>query len=371
MLCYKIFLRRRDTAQSILAIALLVAMLASVSSIVGFLNAQVKTLASLSNPVGKYIVVRGDSISESRLNVQLLDSLSSLQCFDNIFAESFFWSNVTVGLKRLEAPVRGVSDVEKFLRVRGARLNGSTARSVNEAVVGEIIAEACSIGIGGEICLTYKVKSVNVVVVGVFRAQSEIDSEIIVPIETAFNLTGESVSLIEFSLKRDVSVEKALTEISMLLPEDAKIIQVQQPILFAQEVNAQMLSFLSFWSLAVCAVVASASYIIAARLVEESSYEILMLRALGVRRTKLFALITLYILIVAALSSILGISLGLVGAQVTSAALSWLTPSIRITPMLELQQVMWILSITLFSAAIGCLLPAYRATKIEYTEKLL
>lgn len=370
LLCCKIFLRRRDTAQSILAIALLVAMLASVSSIVGFLNAQVKTLAGLSNPTGKYIIMRGDLISESKLDVKLLDTLP-LQYFNSIIAESFFWTNVTAGLTQIEVPVRGVSDTEKFLRARGARLNGSAARSVNEAVVGEIIAKSCSIDIGEEICLTYDARSVNVMIVGVFRAQSEIDLEIIVPMETAFNLAGEHISLIEFSLKRNVSVEEALTEISMLLPKDARIIQVQQPILFAQEVNAQLLSFLGFWSLAVCAVVASASYVIAARLVEESSYEILMLRALGVKRTRLFTLITLYIVVIAALGSILGVSLGLVGVQVVSAALSWLTLSIKITPILEPQQVVWIISITLSSAVIGCLLPAYRATKIKYTEKLL
>ncbi|MEM4700197.1 MAG: ABC transporter permease [Candidatus Nezhaarchaeales archaeon] len=371
LLCHKVFLRRSDTARSILAIALLVAMLTSASSIVSFLNAQVESLASLRYPAGRYIIMRGDSAGECGLDIQLLDSLSSIQYLDSIIAESLFWSSVTAGSTRIEAPVRGVSDVEKFLSARGARLSGSVARSAGEAVVGWIVAEACSIGVGEEVLLTRGAKSASVVVVGIFRAQSEIDSEIVVPMEAALNLAGGCVSLIEFSLRGGASAEGALAELSMALPEGARIVQAQQPVLFAQQVNAQLLNFLSFWSLVVCAVVASASYVIAARLVEESSYEILMLRALGVGRARLFALIMLYIATVAALGSILGMSIGLAGVQVTSTVLSWLTPSMRITPMLELRQVAWILSATLLSSTIGCLAPAYGATKVRYTEKLL
>jgi len=51
-----------------------------------------------------------------------------------------------------------------------------------------------------------------------------------------------------------------------------------------QEMNVQTLNFLGIWSLAVYAVVVVASYVIAARLMAESSYELAMLKALGAKR---------------------------------------------------------------------------------------
>lgn len=373
LLYLKIFLRRNDTSHSILIIALLAAMLASAYSINSFLNAQIEALASLREPAGKkYVILGGESISNSRLNPLLADSLRSLQHIGNVTAERIFWSNVSVGPIRFESLVRGVSNVKEFLSMRKAYLNGSAATNMAEAVIGELVSKAYSIGIGSKIHLTYNGRSLILTVTGLFRTQTEIDSEIIVPIVAAFNLTcEEEASLIEFSLKAGADVSEALKEVAGLLPRDARIVCTQQPTLFARQINTQIIRFLAFWSLAVHAVVASASYIIATRLIEETSYEIRMLMALGARRLSIFTLIISYIIIVATSGSILGSALGLIGTQMISAALSWLTPSIRIAPFLEPQQALQILLTTIFSAIMGCIPPAHRAAKMKYTERLL
>lgn len=372
MLCLKIFLRKRDTILSILPIALLVAILASANSIVNYLNTQVEALASLRQPTGRYIIVRGSSISDSKLDSKLLDQIYSLHHVENIMPIKYTWLNLTFRSATIEAPVRGVNNVKGFLETRRASLMGGVAKSVNEAVVGELLANAYSVDIGSEIRLTYNTRSILVTVTGIFRTQTEIDSEVIVPIETIFNLTGEEyISLIEFSLKKGADAERVLADISEILPEDIRVVQVHQPVIFARQTHIQMSNFLSFWSLIICAVIASASYITAARLAEESYYEILLLKVLGARRGRIFALMLLYIVIVAAVSSVLGISAGLVGTQIVSTFLSWLMPGVKITPSLEPWQAAWILLITVISAIAGCLYPAHKATRIKYAEKPL
>jgi hypothetical protein len=58
---YKMLLRKGGTAQSILAVALLVAIIASTNSIVNYLNLQSEILAGLVNPRGTYLILSSNS----------------------------------------------------------------------------------------------------------------------------------------------------------------------------------------------------------------------------------------------------------------------------------------------------------------------
>ncbi|MEM2960044.1 MAG: ABC transporter permease [Candidatus Bathyarchaeia archaeon] len=371
-LCLKALFRRVNVARSIIAIALLVAILASVSSVVSFLRIQTEALAGLAHISEKYFILNGASLTESMLDAQLAKDLSSLPHLKNVVAEKTFWSNMKIGSISREVLVRGVGDVKGFLEARRAHMNGSAAKSINEVNMGELAARLFSVDIGENVYLAFGTGRIEAIVTGIFRTRSELDSEIVMPMEAAFNLTGEdTISLIEFSFKEHVDVDKALKEIEEILPDGAIITQAQQTALFIQQINTQTLNFLSAWSLAVYAAVASASYVITARLVQESGYEILMLRALGAREAKVFHLIIVYIVVVAVLGSILGVALGLVGAQVASAILAWLVQGMQVTPLLEISQFTWILLLTMLSAFIGCVHPAYGATKVKYEEKQL
>jgi len=371
LLYIKIFVRKRETLYSIIVVALLVAVLASVTSVVNYLNSQVELLASLSGYSDRLVIVNGSSISDSKLNIELLKQLLSLQSLDNLVIGRCAWLKASFNSTLIEVPVRGVYDVHSLLKVKRAQLNGSIAKGVSEALIGELLANAYSIGVGSEIDLTYGTRSIKVTVVGVFRSQTEVDSELVVPMETIFNLTDERwASFIEFSVKRGVNVEEALAEVLKVLPEGVRLMQASQPATFARQVNAQTISFLSFWSLAVHAVIVSASYVAASELVRESRYEISLLKALGAGRKRLFVFVLLYMIVVSALSSIIGISTGLVGTQVVSAFISWVTPSMRVEPFIELHQAMWISITVSLSTVVGCLYPAYKASGVKQAEGL-
>jgi len=58
---YKMLFRKGVSVQSILAIALLVAVIASTDAIVNYLNLQSETIAGLVNPRGTYLILSSNS----------------------------------------------------------------------------------------------------------------------------------------------------------------------------------------------------------------------------------------------------------------------------------------------------------------------
>jgi ABC-type lipoprotein release transport system permease subunit len=155
---------------------------------------------------------------------------------------------------------------------------------------------------------------------------TQTDTEVIVPLETALTLTGQSnsVSFVEFSLKDPNSETKVLNQIVKLLPENHEIVKTQQVAIFAQDINSQIISFLNLWSLAIYAVVVAASYVIATRLVTEAKFELTMFRTLGAKRLFTIKLVFVHTLIVAFLGAVLGLAVGIAGAQVASTVVRWM-----------------------------------------------
>lgn len=372
--CVMLF-RKGLAAQSILAIALLVAVVASANAIVNYLNLQSENLAGLVNPRGTYLILSSNStaITDSEVPADLAAKLRNLSYVKNVFPQRILIANLTANFGSRKTLVRGVEGVGSFFRTRGAYLNGTAAENWMEADAGEILARSLSISLGDEVSLTLGERSVKIRVVGVFRSQMQSDAELIVPMETANILAGnnDTVSLIEFSLREGVDSREALGRIAHLLPENVKLVQAQQLSEFARQMSLQTVYFLNVWSLAVYVVVAAASYIAAARLIAESRYELAMLKALGAKKRLTFTLILAYTITIALVGSILGIALGVAGTQAASAVLRWIQPSIDITPFLKAEQAIQTLLLTLFSSIIGCAYSALKSAQIRYVEQPL
>jgi len=372
---YKMLLRKGGTAQSILAIALLVAIIASTNSIVNYLSLQSEILAGLVNPCGTYLILSLNSTAttDSQLPADLTAKLSNLSFVKNVLPQRMLTVNLTTNSSSRTAQIRCVGDVGGLLKARGAYLNGTAAKNWTEANAGEILARVFSISLGDEVSLTVGERHVKVRVVGVFRSQTQSDAELVAPMETANMLAGnnDTVSLIEFSLKEGVDSREALGQIAQLLPENAQLVQAQQLKEFAQQMNMQIVAFLNVWFIAVYAVVAAASYIAATRLITESSYELAMLTAIGAKKRLVFTLILAYIVTIALLGSILGIALGAAGTQAVSTMLRWVLPSVDVTPFLEAEQALQTLLLTLSSSVIGCVYPALKSARTRYMEQPL
>jgi len=374
LLTFKMLFQKSGTPSSILAIALLVAILASMNSIINHINSQAEALSGLVNIGGTYVMLskESSSITSSEVDAQLTRLLRSVTDVNYVLPQKIFKANLTTNNGGETVLVRGVEDIDLFFNLRGGCLDGAKAKGRGEACVGEILARIVFIDLGDQINLTINGEAHKVRVVGTFTTMTQSDSELIVPIEAAYNLTSSEgkASMIEFTLKADAEKD-AIQNLVEFLPKDVRIIKIQQPKKFIQDMNAQTLSFLNLWSSAVYVVVVAASHVVATRLVTEASYDLAMLRALGSKRKLLFTSVLTYMITVALLGSILGLAMGIVGAQMASTAVRWVWPSIDTNPFLEIGQALRILLLTLASSIFGCTYPALRSAFKTYMEQPL
>ena len=366
--------RKRGTASSILAIALLVAIMASMNTIVNHINSQTEALGGLLNIGGTYLILSANStsITDSKIDADLASQLSNATYVKYVLPQKILTANITTKSSNNTIKIRAIEDISNYLKLKRAYVNGTTAKSKTEANMGEILARASAINLQDELNLTIGNNILKVKVVGIFRTQTEIDADLIVPMEASNKLAEDSagISIIEFALKENINSEDALNRIIQQLPKDVKIVKAQQLKEFMQEMNMQTITFLNMWSLIVYATVAAASYIIATRLITESHYELTMLRALGAAKRRLFTLVLTFAVSTALLGSILGIAIGIAGAQTSSTIFRWLWPSVQITPFLEPAQALQILLLTLASSTIGCICPVAKSARKIYMEQL-
>jgi hypothetical protein len=94
---YRMLLRKGVAAQSILAIALLVAIIASTNSIVNLLSLQSETLAGLVSPRGTYLILSSNStaVTDSQLPADLTAKLSNLSYVKNVLPQKILTVNLT------------------------------------------------------------------------------------------------------------------------------------------------------------------------------------------------------------------------------------------------------------------------------------
>ncbi len=332
-------------------------------------------LESLVNIGETYLILDRNSTTttDSQIDTELTSLLNNITTIKYTLPQRTLAATLVTDSQNHTITLRGVEDVGNFLKLRGAYVNGVKAKNETEVNMGEILGRALSIKTGDEITLTTGKNLLKVKVVGIARTQTQSDAELIVSIEAANQLAGNAnkISFIEFALKENVNKEEAISDITQLLPKDTKIVKVQHLKEFVQEMSQQTLSFLNLWALAVYAVVAAASYVIATRLLAESSYELAMIRTLGAKKRILFALILTYVVAITLLGSTLGIALGTAGTQAASTLFLWIGPSVEIEPFLEPSQAFLTLLLALIASTVGCLYPAFRCARRSYMEQPL
>ena len=367
--------RRKGTASTILAIALLIALITSVTSLVNNINFQTTALSKLAGVGTTYLVINENSSSlmNSEVNANLATLLQNDSDLKNVIPQTMLHATLTASSGGYTVVVRGVDNPKTFLKAMNARINGTFAVNETQANVGEILAKLCSISVGDEVTLTDGNRVLKVKVVGIVRTTTQSDSEIIVPMITANALSDRNgtVSVIEFTSKNATAGNTLTDSLSDLLPSNVKIVKVQQLDTFAVDVNNQILSFLNLWSIVIYAVVVAASYVVASRLIAEANYELAMIKTLGAKRRVTFQLVLTHTVAVALFGSILGLAIGIAGAQVVSTGIRWVWSNMQVTPFLEVTQMLQILALSLASSVLGCIYPALKSMRKDSVESSL
>ena len=375
-LALKMLFRKGGTTSAILAVGLLVAISTSMSSMINHINSQAEVLSRIPQIGEAYLILSNNStsITDSQVDAKLADLVSDTADVKYVISQKVFVATLATNFGNYTALVRAVEDLQTFLNVRNSYVNGAVANaSEMQTNIGEVLARLASIDVGDEVTVDIGGRSLKVKVMGIVKTLTQSDTELIIPMKTADHLSGEDgkVSFIEFVPEDLNPGDETISRITELLPANTKIVKVQQLKNFMQDVNSQTLSFLDLWSSMVYIVVTAASYVLATRLIAESSYDLAMLRALGAKKKLVFKLVITYTATIAPLASTLGLAIGIGGTQVASTIFRWIWPSIEINPFLEPGQALQILLLTIASSVLGCIYPAFRSALKAHVEQSL
>jgi ABC-type lipoprotein release transport system permease subunit len=370
LLALKMFLRKRGTPSAVLAIALLIAILASMNSIINHLNWQTNILSRYVGIGQRYLIlsINCTSLETSKVDKELASTIKTLMDTQYILTQKLFTANITTKSGSHKITVRAVDNVQEFLTVRNAIVKGvSGTFDDTQVYLGEILARTASINSGDHITLFVNNRSIIIEVAGIITTLTQSDAELIIPLKiiTKSLLTEEESFFIEFAPKNPRTEDEIVNCLTQNLPPNTKVVKVQQLKEFLQGINAQTLSFLNLWSLTVYAIVSIASYIITVRLLTEANYDLAVIRALGAKGRLLFKLALTYTLIATLSGAIIGLATGVAIAQMASTAVRWILIDVNVTPFLEAWQALQILLLSLASSILGCIYPAL---KFAYTH---
>jgi len=366
--------RKKGTSSSVLAVALLVAILASVNSITNYINLQAEWLSGFASIGDAYMILskNSTSITDSEVDAKLANLLSNLTDVEYVLPQKLLVANLVTKSGNHTTLIREVENVQVFFDVRKAYIEGAVA-SPNEtqANVGEILARLASIDMEDIVSVVVDNISLDLKVVGIAKTLTQSDSEVIIPMKIAVRLFGkdDKVSLIEFAPKHSNKENEIISQIVKLLPANVKIVKIQQLKTFIQNINHQTAFFLDVWASVVYAVVVATSYVVAIRLISQANYDLATLRALGAKRKLTFELVLTYTIGVTLLGLVVGLAIGIAGTQIASTAVRWMLPEVEITPFLEVGQALQIFMLTLASSALGCIYPALKSTHRTYMEQ--
>jgi len=370
----KILFRKKSTASAIIAVALLIALLASVNALVNNINSQTALITKLANQGDSFLITSKDStsISDSRIPANLIESIKTNPQVSYATAQQTTEATIKTNTTIYQATVRGVDDVRAFLTNQKASINGSVSGE-NQAAIGIIFAKMASVNKNDLLNLTINGKSVQLKVTAITQANQQSDTQITISLSTlqAITQNSDEISLIQFKIKDAAKANALLENLTRTLPADIKITSLQQVPTFAKDVNNQTATFINVWSIAIYLVVIAASYIIASRAVSDARYELYTLRTIGAKHKTTLILITVYALTIGLIGAVIGISLGIVGTQTASTLIRWNWGNTLLNPILNLNQALEILLLALAASLVGCIYPAIKGSKIITKETAL
>ena len=370
-LVYRALFRKKGLAKSIIAIALLVAILISAESIINHIKSEAQALGDLTLIGNNYLIINKDTTSiTDKIDSDIINILLNRTDIKNIIPQNLIATTINTNSGNQTIILRRVEDIGKLLKLRSAYINGTVAKSGLEANIGVILARAVSISIGDQLKTNIDNKEYKVIISGIVTTHTQLDTELIVPIEAYNQQKNGDITLIEFTVQNDVDREEAISHITNSIPPEVKIVKVQQPEKYVYSLYEQTLTFLNIWSVAVYTAMIGTSYIVATALIRESNYELAMLRALGAEKRVFFTLVVTYTVTTAFLGSILGVVLGVTGPQAASTIFSWIR-NIEISPFLETHQAIQTVMLAIASSTLGCIYPAFKFSNQVYLEHII
>ncbi len=370
------FNNKKRTYQSILTLSLgLVIYLATTMLITGY-SSHISGMAATIQP-SQYVLIteKGKSLSDSRLSLDML-----------IFLEEYAEEkpNIQLVFPQIYFPVvvRGETGIVKashlrllnftlFEQVRNTEYEYDfTAPNEGEIIVGKLLFNQISTGVGGRLTLINDDLNLNgnLSVLNIVTTQVEHDIEILAPIDLFNLLSFDYYSLIELKVKDNREIPAIKSHISNHFSnvsiEDKK--QTQNFIKYGTREVVETITLLQ--SLFFVLMLVSITYSIYT-LVKESEREIFILRSIGATTRYIIALFVVQSLMIGIIAALISITIGylLITAIVAIVAATTALPYISLSFGFDLIGTIFFFS--LIVSTLSGIYPSFLAAKIKIVKE--
>lgn len=186
--------------------------------------------------------------------------------------------------------------------------------------VGRMLADLFNLSKGQVIWLTSEDETFKLYVKGVFETQTPLDGEVLMGLETAWRLwlgLKGKISLLRIRVKKPCRC----VDLGNLEAEGFKILYGSGLRPALRDLAEQTYKLMDVWSIIVCGLIFTTSYVSGLRLIEEAKWEYTLLRALGLSKRSVLRLIVYELLLICVLGLALGLALGVSGTYVACTLL--------------------------------------------------
>ena len=314
----KLLLRHIDrTAITILMLVPVVALLTSSNLVAsGYLQQAAGTL-SLVQPSNSYVAYQQGSASpssgslgyDSFVRIQASGASSALPMLS-------FQSGASDGGRSANASVLA-TNTTAFVKARNSIVYGKVAAGPGQVDAGAIVAKVLHIRVGDNVTVDAFSQTRSLSVVGILNSTDQSDTGLILPLSsawTAWPQTAEKISYVEF-VSSDPNVVSGVSQ-SMTVIKEKGVGQI------ASSFGSQTANLLTNWSYVLFALSAAVAVAASLRLVAEVSREFDTVRALGARLSTARALVFYQLLMVSAVSVLIGLSAGIVSTSMLATLLN-------------------------------------------------
>ena len=203
-LAFKVLFRKKGTASAIIAIALLVALLASVNALVNNINSQTTLITKLASKGDTYLITSEDStsLSDSQIPSSIIGQLKNNSDIKYTIAQQTSQATLETNTGNYAITVKGIDDIQAFLKNNRASINGTVSKE-NQANIGIMLAKLASVNKNDLLNLTIASKSIQLKATSITQANQQTDTQITMPLTTLQTITQDNtqISYIEFTLK--------------------------------------------------------------------------------------------------------------------------------------------------------------------------
>ncbi|MFQ5711350.1 MAG: ABC transporter permease [Candidatus Geothermarchaeales archaeon] len=319
------------------------------------------------------VVLNGNagSMSESILDEDFKIQDGSIYALSpEIFTQAYFSSEG----KTTPVTLIGV-EFKSFSEVRSIRLiDGRPIDSGSEVMVGEQLAKRLGLEVGSEISLASEGRSVKAQVVGVFDSSptspspSPYDHYMV----TAFGVIRDlrpdmrsKISLLEVKLRGDGGVDQAVDRLRSTYP-NLKILLQKDMKGFVDRSLDEIIILLWVVSITIFTIALLAVYHTMLTIVQESRWEIGLLRALGAKRQDVLKVFLTQALILSSLGGLIGVVLAVLVSNGVTIAVFLLMPIAYVQPVPDPAVIAISLALSLVVGLLGGAIPSIRASRTMF-----